>query len=117
MVYMKLMMFGTFLALLLLSGFVSMRQTRTVGDFVVGGRSIGPWMSAFAYGTTYFSAVIFVGYAGKLGWSHGISAVLDRCGQRNFGQFSGMEGYGQTDPPNVGTSACRDLAGITEPPL
>src|SRR5512142_3575792 len=52
-------------------GYWGMRRTRTVGDFLLGRRSIGPLMSAFAYGTTYFSAVLFVGYAGKLGWGYG----------------------------------------------
>jgi len=84
---MKLMMFGTFLALLLFGGYVSMKQTRTVGDFVVGGRSIGPWMSAFAYGTTYFSAVIFVGYAGKLGWGFGVSTLWIGVGNAILGSF------------------------------
>lgn len=53
-------------------GWVSMRRTRDVRDFFIGGRTLGPWMSAFAYGTTYFSAVLFIGYAGKLGWGFGI---------------------------------------------
>jgi Na+/proline symporter len=53
-------------------GWWSMRKTRDVKDFFIGGRSLGPWMSAFAYGTTYFSAVLFIGYAGKLGWGFGI---------------------------------------------
>ncbi len=53
-------------------GFWAMRRTRSLGDFFLGGRSLGPWMSAFAYGTTYFSAVLFIGYAGKLGWGFGI---------------------------------------------
>ena len=47
-------------------------RTKNVGDFFLGGRTLGPWMSAFAYGTTYFSAVLFIGYAGKLGWGFGI---------------------------------------------
>ncbi|MBQ1271885.1 MAG: argininosuccinate synthase, partial [Clostridia bacterium] len=34
--------------------------------FVLGGRSVGPWLTAFAFGTSYFSAVIFVGYAGTI---------------------------------------------------
>lgn len=84
---MKFVMLGTFLSLLLFGGFVSMKQTRTVKDFVVGGRSIGPWLSAFAYGTTYFSAVIFIGYAGKMGWSHGISAVWIGIGNALVGSF------------------------------
>ena len=48
-------------------GYWAMTKTKSVGDFFLGGRQIGPWMSAFAYGTTYFSAVLFIGYAGKLG--------------------------------------------------
>src|SRR5690348_9855853 len=56
-------------------GYWSMRRTRSVGDFFLGGRTLGPWMSAFAYGTTYFSAVLFIGYAGKLGWGFGIHTM------------------------------------------
>ena len=56
-------------------GWLAMRRTRDVHDFFIGGRSLGPWMSAFAYGTTYFSAVLFIGYAGKLGWGFGIHTL------------------------------------------
>jgi SSS family transporter len=52
-----------------------MRRTKNVGDFFLGGRTLGPWMSAFAYGTTYFSAVLFIGYAGKLGWGYGLHTM------------------------------------------
>ncbi|MEG2814209.1 MAG: sodium:solute symporter family protein, partial [Oscillospiraceae bacterium] len=57
-------------------GISSARKTKTLTDFVVGGRKAGPWMSAFAYGTTYFSAVIFIGYAGRSGFQFGWWAVL-----------------------------------------
>ncbi|HSB52469.1 MAG TPA: sodium:solute symporter, partial [Dissulfurispiraceae bacterium] len=56
-------------------GYFYMRRTKSVGDFFLGGRTLGPWMSAFAYGTTYFSAVLFIGYAGKLGWGFGIHTM------------------------------------------
>ncbi|MEN6372035.1 MAG: sodium/solute symporter [Armatimonadota bacterium] len=56
-------------------GYWSMKRTKSVGDFFLGNRSIGPWMSAFAYGTTYFSAVLFIGYAGNLGWGFGIHTM------------------------------------------
>ncbi|MEI6521073.1 MAG: sodium:solute symporter [bacterium] len=56
-------------------GYWSMKKTKNIGDFFLGGRSLGPWMSAFAYGTTYFSAVLFIGYAGKLGWGFGIHTM------------------------------------------
>lgn len=56
-------------------GWLCMKKTKSVGDFFLGGRSLGPWMSAFAYGTTYFSAVLFIGYAGKLGWGFGVHTM------------------------------------------
>ncbi len=64
-----------YVLLMLGIGWWCMRRTRDVGDFFLGGRSFGPWMSAFAYGTTYFSAVLFIGYAGKLGWGFGIHTL------------------------------------------
>ena len=66
-------------------GIFARKRTADVGQFVLGGRSIGPWMSAFAYGTTYFSAVIFVGYAGQFGWKYGISATLIGIGNALIG--------------------------------
>ncbi len=51
------------------------RKAKTVNEYVLGGRSVGPWITAFAYGTSYFSAVIFVGYAGKFGWNFGVSST------------------------------------------
>jgi SSS family solute:Na+ symporter len=56
-------------------GYWASRRVRNVGDFFVAGRKVGPWVSAFAYGTTYFSAVVFVGYAGKLGWGFGLNTM------------------------------------------
>ena len=64
-----------YVAAMLGVGYVAMRRTRDVKDFFIGGRTLGPWMSAFAYGTTYFSAVLFIGYAGKLGWGFGIHTM------------------------------------------
>lgn len=83
----KFMMLGTFVAILLASGFFAMQKTKNLGDFFLGGRKIGPWMSAFAYGTTYFSAVIFVGYAGKIGWSFGISGLWIGIGNAVIGSY------------------------------
>ncbi len=51
------------------------RKSKTVNEFVLGGRSVGPWITAFAYGTSYFSAVIFVGYAGQFGWNFGVAST------------------------------------------
>jgi len=68
-------------------GYWSMRRTKNVGDFFLGGRTLGPWMSAFAYGTTYFSAVLFIGYAGKLGWGFGIYTMWIVIGNTLIGTF------------------------------
>ncbi|MBR7062436.1 MAG: sodium:solute symporter [Clostridia bacterium] len=64
-----------FAAVTVLIGIISSKKVRGVGDFVLGGRNVGPWFSAFAFGTSYFSAVIFVGYAGRFGWNFGVSAT------------------------------------------
>jgi solute:Na+ symporter, SSS family len=66
-------------------GWVAMKRTRDVQDFFIGGRTLGPWMSAFAYGTTYFSAVLFIGYAGKLGWGFGIHTMWIVLGNTAIG--------------------------------
>jgi SSS family solute:Na+ symporter/sodium/proline symporter len=68
-------------------GFVSMKKTNTLQDFFLGGRNMGPWVSAFAYGTAYFSAVIFVGYAGKIGWGFGLSAIWIGVGNAILGSL------------------------------
>lgn len=52
-----------------------MRRARTVNDFFPGGRAVGPWLSAFSFGTTCFSAVILIGYAGEVGWAYGMSGL------------------------------------------
>lgn len=66
-------------------GVYSYRKTRTIDGFLLGGRNVGAWMSAFAYGTSYFSAVIFVGYAGKHGWDIGIGSIWIGVGNAVLG--------------------------------
>lgn len=63
------------------------RKSKTVSDFVLGGRSVGPWLTAFAYGTSYFSAVIFVGYAGKFGWNFGVASTWIGIGNALIGSL------------------------------
>lgn len=76
-----------FLVSMIAIGFWGMRKTATLNDFFLGGRTIGPWMSAFAYGTTYFSAVIFIGFAGQLGWGFGLNALWVAAGNAVFGSL------------------------------
>ncbi len=64
-----------FAALMAWVGITSFKKTQTMQGFLLGGRNIGAWMSAFAYGTSYFSAVIFIGYAGKTGWTIGVGGI------------------------------------------
>lgn len=82
---------STFIALLLFSvlmiaiGLYTSKKAKTIDTFLIGGRKIGAWMSAFAYGTSYFSAVIFIGYAGKNGWDIGFASIWIGIGNAIFG--------------------------------
>lgn len=68
-------------------GFRTRKSAKSVGGFVLGGRSVGPWLSAFAYGTSYFSAVIFIGYAGQFGWKFGVAATWIGIGNAVIGSL------------------------------
>ncbi|MDR0554025.1 MAG: sodium transporter, partial [Treponema sp.] len=76
---------AVFLALMTAIGVWGMRKTKTLGDFFLGGRSLGPWISAAAYGTSYFSAVIFIGFAGTQGWQFGLNALWIAVGNAVIG--------------------------------
>ncbi len=61
-------------------------KSKSVNDFLLAGKKgLNGWMSAFSYGTTYFSAVIFIGYAGKFGWGFGLSSIWIGVGNAIFG--------------------------------
>jgi len=68
-----------------LIGCISYGKSKTLDGFIIGGRNIGAWVSAFAYGTTYFSAVVFVGYAGQHGWNIGLGAIWIGIGNAVLG--------------------------------
>ena len=68
-------------------GLYCRRHATNVNGFVLGGRSVGPWLTAFAYGTSYFSAVVFVGYAGQFGWKDGIAATWAGIGNALLGSL------------------------------
>ncbi len=63
------------------------KRTKSVNDFMLGGRNVGPWLTAFSYGTTYFSAVVFIGYAGQFGWDYGIAATWIGVGNAVIGSL------------------------------
>lgn len=74
-----------FVGLMIAIGLHSWKKTQAIEGFLLGKRSIGPWVSAFAYGTSYFSAVVFVGYAGKHGWDIGLGAIWIGIGNALLG--------------------------------
>ena len=71
----KILMVVIFAVVAVGIGIYCRRTAKSVDGFVLGGRNVGPWLSAFAYGTSYFSAVIFIGYAGQFGWKYGLAAT------------------------------------------
>lgn len=76
-----------FFAIMIGIGVHSRKHATDVNGFVLGSRSVGPWLSAFAYGTSYFSAVIFVGYAGQFGWNFGLSSTWIGLGNAFIGSL------------------------------
>ena len=85
--FIKLVMLVAFFAVMVGIGFYCRRHATDVSGFVLGGRSVGPWLTAFAYGTSYFSAVVFVGYAGQFGWKYGIAATWAGLGNAFLGSL------------------------------
>ena len=84
---MKLAILILYFAVLIGIGLYCRKHTTDVNGFVLGGRSVGPWLTAFAYGTSYFSAVVFVGYAGQFGWKYGIAATWAGIGNALIGSL------------------------------
>lgn len=76
---------GIYILMMISIGVYCTKHSKSINGFLLGGRSLGPWLSAFAYGTSFFSAVIFIGYAGKNGWSLGLSAVWIGVGNAIIG--------------------------------
>ena len=83
----KIVLLIVFFAVMVGVGIYSRRHATSVDGFVLGGRSVGPWFTAFAYGTSYFSAVVFVGYAGQFGWKYGIASTWIGVGNAVIGSL------------------------------
>ena len=83
----KLGMLVVFFGIMIGVGLYCRKNSTDVDGFVLGGRSVGPWLTAFAYGTSYFSAVVFVGYAGQFGWKYGIAATWAGIGNALIGSL------------------------------
>ena len=76
-----------FFGLMIFVGLWCKKRATDVDSFVLGGRSVGPWLTAFAFGTSYFSAVIFVGYAGQFGWNFGVASTWIGLGNAFIGSL------------------------------
>lgn len=80
--------FALYLAVLIVVALITARKSKSLNDFMFASKGVGGWLSAFAYGATYFSAVIFIGYAGKFGWNFGLAAVWIGIGNMLIGTLA-----------------------------
>ena len=85
--FIKILLTLAFLSVMVAVGVYSRKHSSSVEGFVLGGRNVGPWLTAFAYGTSYFSAVVFVGYAGQFGWRYGLSSTWIGIGNAVIGSL------------------------------
>ena len=83
----KIIMLVVFFSVMIGVGVYCRKHATDVNGFVLGGRNVGPWLTAFAYGTSYFSAVIFVGYAGQFGWKFGVASTWVGIGNAIIGSL------------------------------
>ncbi len=85
--FIKVLFLVVFFAIMIGVGIYCRKQATNVNGFVLGNRSVGPWLTAFAFGTSYFSAVIFVGYAGQFGWRFGLASTWIGLGNAFIGSL------------------------------
>lgn len=81
----KIIVISIYALMIVALGYAGMRRTRSFTDFFLGGGKIGAWMTAFTYAAAYFSAVLFIGFAGKIGWGFGMSALWIAVGNTLIG--------------------------------
>ena len=85
--FLKILIVAIFVAVTVAVGIFARKHSNSVDGFVLGGRNVGPWLSAFAFGTSYFSAVVFIGYAGQFGWKYGMSVFWVGIGNAVIGSL------------------------------
>ena len=81
----KILVLAAYAAMIIWVGIAGFRKTRSFSDYFLGGGNVGAWMTAFTYGTAYFSAVLFIGFAGKVGWGFGLSGLWIAAGNTLIG--------------------------------
>ena len=83
----KIIFLVVFFAVMIAIGLLTRKKANSVEGFVLGGRNAGPWLTAFGYGTSYFSAVVFIGYAGQFGWKYGVASTWIGIGNAVIGSL------------------------------
>lgn len=83
----KVACLAVYVAVILYLGYTSMKRTKTFRGFFLANQAVGPWLTAFTYGTAYFSAVLIIGFAGKIGWSFGMASLWIALGNTVIGTF------------------------------
>ncbi len=86
--WLQWLIFGIYMLIIIGVAFFTRMKSTSVDGFMFANKGVGGWFSAFAYGATYFSAVVFVGYAGKFGWNYGLSAVWLGIGNMLIGTLA-----------------------------
>ena len=81
----KVIVLAAYALMIIWVGIAGFRKTRSFSDYFLGGGKVGAWMTAFTYGTAYFSAVLFIGFAGKVGWGFGLSGLWIALGNTLVG--------------------------------
>ncbi len=81
----KIIVLAVYALIIVAVGIIGFRKTRSFSDFFLGGGKVGAWMTAFTYGAAYFSAVLFIGFAGKIGWGFGYSGLWIALGNTLIG--------------------------------
>jgi SSS family solute:Na+ symporter/sodium/proline symporter len=81
----KILVIAVYALAILSFGLLGLRKVKSFTDYFLGGRSVGAWMTAFTYAAAYFSAVLFIGFAGKIGWGFGLSGLWIAAGNTLVG--------------------------------
>ena len=83
--FLKIAVIAAYVLMIVVIGILRSKKTTSFNEFFLGGGNVGPWMTAFTYGATYFSAVVFIGFAGKVGWQFGYSGLWIAVGNSFIG--------------------------------
>lgn len=113
--FLRIFLTVLFLLIMVGVGIYSRKQANSVDGFVLGGRNVGGWLTAFAYGTSYFSAVVFIGYAGQFGWKYGMSATWIGIGNAVIGSLLAWIVLGRRTKvmtQHIGSRTMPDFFGI-----